>query len=95
MTSGYSAGMTIQIAVKLPDELVHEVDRLVDGGAFASRSQAVRSGLEAMVAAKRREEVDRRYEAAMSRFPETDEEMAEATRLAVDSIHEEPWERWW
>ncbi len=95
MTQGYAAGMTIQIAVKLPDELVHEIDRLVEGGAFTSRSQAVRSGLEAVVAARRRAEVDRRYDEAMSRFPETDEELAEATRLAVDSIHEEPWERWW
>jgi len=85
--------MTIQIAVTLPDELVRELDRLVDGGAFASRSQAVRSGLEALVAG--RAAVDRRYEEAMTRFPETDEEIAEATRLAVESIDEEPWERWW
>lgn len=41
--------MTIQIAVMLPDGLVHEIDRLVEGGAFASRSQAIRSGLEALV----------------------------------------------
>ena len=77
--------MTIQIAVKLPDELVNDIDRLVDDGAFATRSQAIRSGLEAMVSDRRRSEVDRRYRDAMSRFPETDEEMAEATRLAVES----------
>jgi len=95
MTRSYARRMTIQIAVKLPDGLVHEIDRLVEGGAFASRSQAVRSGLEALVAARRREDIDRRYAEAMVRCPETDDEMAEATRLAIDSIHEEPWERWW
>lgn len=95
MTLRYALGMTIQIAVKLPDELVREIDRLVDGGTFDSRSQAVRSGLEAIVASRRRQEVDRRYEEAMARFPETNEEVAEATRLAVNAIDEEPWERWW
>jgi len=87
--------MTIQIAVKLPDDLVHEIDRLVAGGAFDNRSQAVRSGLEAMVAGRRRQEIDRRYEEAMVRSPETEDEVADATRLAQNAIDEEPWERWW
>jgi Arc/MetJ-type ribon-helix-helix transcriptional regulator len=87
--------MTIQIAVKLPDELVHEIDRLVAGGAFDSRSHAIRSGLVSLVAGRRREEIGREYREAMGRLPETDDEMAEATRLAIASIDEEPWERWW
>jgi Arc/MetJ-type ribon-helix-helix transcriptional regulator len=87
--------MTIQIAVKLPDDLVEELDRLVERGAFGSRSQAIRTGLETMVAARRREEVDRRYRDAITRVPETGEEIAEARRLAVEAIHDEPWERWW
>lgn len=87
--------MTIQIAVKLPDDLVHEIDRLIDSGAFANRSQAVRSGLAALVADQRRQETDRRYADAMLRYPETPEELASATRLAADAINEEPWERWW
>ncbi len=87
--------MTTQIAVKLPDELVDEVDRLVEHGAFDSRSHAIRTGLETMVTVRRREELDRRYRDAMARMPESEEEIAEATRLAVESIHDEPWERWW
>lgn len=87
--------MIVQIAVKLPDELVGELDRLIDEGSFESRSQAVRSGLETMVAARRREELDRRFREAFTRVPETTEELAEARRLAVDAIHEEPWEPWW
>jgi len=87
--------MTTQIAVKLPDRLVGELDRLVEAGAFDSRSQAVRSGLKAMVAARRREDVDREYRNASAQVPESDVELAEAHRLAVDAIHDEPWERWW
>ena len=95
MTLRHALGMTIEIAVKLPDELVHEIDRLVARGAFDSRSQAVRSGLEAIVASRRRQEIDRRYEEAMARFPVTSEELAEANGLALNAIDEEPWERWW
>ena len=95
MTLRHALDMTIEIAVKLPDELVHEIDRLVAGGAFDSRSQAVRSELQAIVASRRRDEIDRRYEEATARFPETNEEVTKATRLALNAIDEEPWERWW
>ncbi len=87
--------MTTQIAVKLPDDLVAELDRLVARGDFPSRSQAVRSALEGIVAARRQQELDARYRQALARVPETEEELAEARRLATDAIHDEPWERWW
>lgn len=87
--------MTKQIAIKLPDELVAEVDRLVERGAFASRSQAARDGLRAAVTAQRHRELDRQFRDAAARSPESDEEIAEATRLAIDAIEDEPWERWW
>jgi len=87
--------MTKQIAVKLPDALVAEIDRLVEGGTFSSRSQAIRSGLESMVAGQRRAEIDRRFRDAASRLPETRAEIDEATVLAINAINDEPWERWW
>jgi Arc/MetJ-type ribon-helix-helix transcriptional regulator len=87
--------MTIQIAVKLPDDLVGQIDQLVERGGFDSRSQAVRTGLEAIVADRRRQELDDRYRAAFLRSPETTAEADDATRLAIDSINEEPWEPWW
>lgn len=92
---GYAGGMTIQIAVKLPDDLVRDLDRLVADGAFRSRSQAVRSGLEAMVEARRREEIGELYADALARSPETGDELSEAARSATEAIREEPWERWW
>lgn len=87
--------MTTQIAVKLPDKLVGELDRLVEAGAFVNRSQAVRSGLEAMVAGRQRAAVDARYAESAALVPESDAELADASRLAIDAIHDEPWERWW
>ena len=82
----------MQVAIRLPNELVAEVDRLVQQGTFESRSQAIRSGLEAIVAGRHRQELERRYAEAP---PETEEDLAEAKRLAIASIHDEPWERWW
>lgn len=95
MTLGQTAGMTKQIAVKLPDDLVDELDRLVEGGTFANRSQAIRTGIEAMVIRQHRQEIDQRFRDGAARFPETIEDIDEATALAVSSIQEEPWERWW
>jgi Arc/MetJ-type ribon-helix-helix transcriptional regulator len=92
MTVGHTAGMTKQIAVKLPDDLVDELDRLVQGGTFDSRSQAIRTGIEAMVARQHRQEIDQRFRDGAA---ETIEDIDEATALAISSIQEEPWERWW
>ncbi|MGI9033386.1 MAG: ribbon-helix-helix domain-containing protein [Acidimicrobiales bacterium] len=72
-----------------------ELDRLVGQGVFASRSQAVRAGLETLVTAHHRDEVDRRYEQGLVQQPETQDEIAGAAHLAVEAIHDEPWARWW
>ncbi|MGH9245525.1 MAG: ribbon-helix-helix domain-containing protein [Acidimicrobiales bacterium] len=87
--------MTTQLAIKLPDEIVAEVDRLVAEGAFVNRSQAVRRAVEVLVAAHRRREIDAAFAEGFQRLPDTDEELADAARLAVESINDEPWERWW
>lgn len=87
--------MTKQIAVKLPDGLVDELDRLVRAGTFHSRSQAVRTGIEAMVARQHRQEIDQRFRDSATLHPETVEDIDESTALAISSIEEEPWERWW
>jgi Arc/MetJ-type ribon-helix-helix transcriptional regulator len=91
----YAEDMSVQIAVKLPDRLVDEIDALVADGAFASRSDAVRHGIEALVRADERRRIDLAFTEGFLRMPERDEEMEDATRLAVESIHDEPWDKWW
>lgn len=91
---GYTGGMT-QIAAKLPDALVRDVDRLVLEGRLPSRSWAVRRGLELVVAGLQREVVDRAFRNGFTRVPESEAELGEARRLAVSSIEQEPWEKWW
>ncbi len=87
--------MTTQIAVKLPDELVTAIDRLVDDGRFPNRSAAVRRALDDLVAANERATIDRAFARGFRSVPETEDELADATRLAVESINDEPWEKWW
>lgn len=84
-----------QIAVKLPDHLVAALDRLVMDGAFESRSSAVRHGIAVVVAAHRRDAVDLSYAEGYGSHPDTELELQQATRLAIDSINDEPWDRWW
>jgi Arc/MetJ-type ribon-helix-helix transcriptional regulator len=87
--------MTIQIAVKLPDEVVDAIDRLVADGRFASRSDAVRRGLDRVVRDAHADRIDQAFADGFRRHPERPEELADAERLAIESIEDEPWERWW
>lgn len=84
-----------QVAVKLPDDLVHEIDQLVSQGYFPSRSSVIRRGLESVVRAHRARVIDEAYAQGYAAIPETEEEIAEATRGAVAAINDEVWERWW
>lgn len=85
----------MQIAVKLPDLLAGKLDEAVERGDFQSRSEALRNGLEAILAERERARVGALYRAALASRPESSQEMADATRLAKDAIEDEPWERWW
>ncbi len=87
--------MTIQIAVKLPDEIVRTLDQLVAGGAFPNRSQAVRHALEVMVQDQERQRIDASFVRGFAERPESAEELADATRLAIEAIEDEPWAPWW
>lgn len=60
-----------------------------------SRSAAVREEVAAPSQSRRRADLDRRYREGFAAHPETDPEMREARRLAIDSISEEVWEQWW
>jgi len=91
----YAQRMTIQIAVKLPDSVVLEIDALVDDGRFASRSDAVRRGLSLMIERSRADLVDRSFVEGFTRQPERAEELDDARRLAIEAIHDEPWKKWW
>ncbi len=84
-----------QIAVKLPDGLVRELDDLVAQGLFSSRSSAVRRAVEMVVSGQRRDALEEAYAKGYRQDPESESELAEANRLATQAIDDEPWEKWW
>lgn len=82
---------TEQIAVRLPEALLDELDALVASGIYESRAAAVRAGVEAITALARRQQTDRAIVAGYRRTPPTSAEHDAAIASLRDAIAEEPW----
>jgi Arc/MetJ-type ribon-helix-helix transcriptional regulator len=80
-----------QVVTRLDDELVADLDGLVADGFVASRSEGVRVALEKLIDEQRRRRIGAEIVAGYERFPETDEELAQAERTTRTLIEEEPW----
>jgi metal-responsive CopG/Arc/MetJ family transcriptional regulator len=80
-----------QLVTRVDDRLLAEVDELVSEGVAATRSDAVRLGLEALVEHHRRQQTGQAIIDAYRRQPQGDDELRgldDATRALVE---EEPW----
>jgi Arc/MetJ-type ribon-helix-helix transcriptional regulator len=80
-----------QVVTRLDDKLVADLDGLVAEGFVASRSEAVRMGLERLLEERRRRRVGDEIVSGYERRPETDEELAQAEEATRALIEEEPW----
>jgi Arc/MetJ-type ribon-helix-helix transcriptional regulator len=80
-----------QIAVRLPEELLAEVDDLVARGLYESRAAAVRAGIEAVTESERRRQTDRAILEGYRRKPAGEAEREAAVASLRDAILEEPW----
>jgi Arc/MetJ-type ribon-helix-helix transcriptional regulator len=80
-----------QVVTRLDDKLVADLDGLVADGFVASRSEAVRMGLEKLIEERRRQQVAAEIVAGYERYPETGEELAQAKQATRALIEEEPW----
>ncbi|MDQ1496716.1 MAG: hypothetical protein QOI86_56, partial [Actinomycetota bacterium] len=90
--NGMLDGMTTeQIAVRLPGELLAQLDELVARGVFESRASAVRAGIEAITAADRRRVIDRALLDGYRRIPPTQPDEVAAVASLREAIAEEPW----
>lgn len=82
---------TEQIAVRLPRELLAGLDDLVARGVYASRTAAVRAGVEAITELQRRRATDRAIVDGYRRVPPSVPEVDAAVASLRDAIAEEPW----
>jgi Arc/MetJ-type ribon-helix-helix transcriptional regulator len=80
-----------QVVTRLNDDLLAEVDGLVAGGVVASRSDAVRAGLQALVDQHRRQLMGRRIREGYQQKPQTDNELAGLDDATKALVFEEPW----
>jgi Arc/MetJ-type ribon-helix-helix transcriptional regulator len=82
---------TEQIAVRLPRELLAELDMLVKAGRYESRAAAVRAGVEAIARAERERVIDRAMVDGYRRMPPAPIEETAALESLRQAIAEEPW----
>ena len=82
--------MTVQLVTRVPDAVAQAIDDLVRDGVFASRSDAVRAGLQAVVERERRQAIGRAIADGYRRIPQEDDDLAWPD-AAVSMIAEEPW----
>lgn len=90
ITERYARCMT-QLVARVDDSLVAAVDDLVASGLVASRSEAMRLGLEAFVDEHRRRAVGEEIAKAYRSHPQTAEELAGLDTSTRALIEEEPW----
>ena len=82
--------MTIQVPVRLTEEDVVALDRVVSGGRFRNRSDAIRSALRLLLRAEREREIEEAYRRGYGAHPQ-DEQVARenleawAARLAAEN----------
>jgi len=80
-----------QMVTRLNDDLLAEVDDLVADGVVASRSDAVRAGLQALVDQHRRQLVGRRIVEGYQQTPQTKDELAGLDEATKALVFEQPW----
>ena len=80
-----------QLVTRVTDDLVRQVDQLVEDGVVASRSDAVRRGLRALVDNERRRSVATAIVEGYRRQPQTGTEAGWSDDLARSMIAQEPW----
>lgn len=80
-----------QMITRVSNELIVKVDKLVEEGVVATRSEAIRMGLEQLVTRYEHERIGRQIVEAYQLTPQTEEELAGLTRSTIALIEEEPW----
>ncbi len=82
---------TEQIAVRLPEPLLSDLDELVKSGAYESRAAAVRAGIEAIMKLENQRRIDHSLVDGYTRQPPTDPEAHAALASLREAILDEPW----
>jgi len=83
--------MSTQLAIRLPDELLRDLDWLVLRLDYDSRAEAMREALKRLIDQERRRQIDEHYVEAYTRMPQTEEEMADIPFQSWDLDGDDDW----
>lgn len=83
--------MTVQVVARIPADVAARVDELVRTGEFASRSDAVRVALDALIEERRRAAVGQAIVEGYRRIPQAAGEAGWSDPASAAMIAEEPW----
>jgi metal-responsive CopG/Arc/MetJ family transcriptional regulator len=83
--------MSTQLAIRLPDELVRDLDWVVIRLKYDSRTEAMRDALIKLIDQERRRQIDEEYIEAYTRMPQTEEEMADIPFQSWDLDGDDDW----
>lgn len=82
--------MSTQLAVRVTDAQLRALDSYAASCGHATRADAIRAAISDAIKRADENAIDRSYRDAYAKMPETQEELAEAYRLGIASIGEEP-----
>lgn len=80
-----------QLVTRIDDDLAAALDELVASGAVASRSDAVRLGLQHLIDQHRRNRIGARIVAGYLARPQDEAEVGWADDASIRMIADEPW----
>jgi Arc/MetJ-type ribon-helix-helix transcriptional regulator len=80
-----------QMVARLDDDLCRAVDDLVASGVVASRSEAIRIGLERLIDDHRRRRIGAAIVQGYVEVPQADSEVGWADEATIGMIADEPW----
>jgi len=71
----YDVCMTVQIPIRIPNEDADRLDAIVASGRYASRSDALRQGLDLILRQERDREIVESYRRAYAEHPQEESEI--------------------
>lgn len=83
--------MSTQLAIRLPDELLRDLDWVILRLNYDSRAEAMRDALVKLIDQERRRQIDEQYIEAYTRMPQTEEELADIPWQSWDLDDDDDW----
>jgi metal-responsive CopG/Arc/MetJ family transcriptional regulator len=83
--------MSTQLAIRLPDDLLRDLDWVILRLNYDSRAEAMRDALVKLIDQERRRQIGEQIVEAYTRMPQTEQEMADIPFQSWDLDNEDDW----